>query len=200
MIITRISKLLSLVVTANLSFICTAHAQVQSSETEKATQKKEVQTESTEGENSKVESLSVTGSRNQKTEADDISKIEIPREEAEIVAPNGDIAQVPKLLPGTLARPAESEVSIRGSDSRDSLYYIDDIQVPSLFEPISGTAVVPNRAITSVSFFPGNFDSEYGDSTGGVIKLETRGEDIIEPYSDIRLKLPTYFSLLTKLA
>lgn len=148
-----------------------------------------------ETESSNVESLSVTGSKVQKTEADDISKIEIPREEAELIAPNGDVAQVPKLLPGTLARPAEAEVSVRGSDSRDSLYYIDDISVPRLFEPISGTSVVPNRAISSLSFYPGNFDSEWGNSTGGVIKLETRGADIIEPFSDVRIKLPTYFSL-----
>ena len=147
------------------------------------------------GDQNSVESISVKGSKVQKTEAEDISKIEIPREEAELVAPNGDVAQVPKLLPGTLARPAESEVSIRGSDSRDSLYYIDDISVPTLFEPISGTAVVPNRAIESLSFYPGNFDSEWGNSTGGVIKLDTRGEDIIEPFSDVRIKLPTYISL-----
>ncbi len=51
MIITRTSKLLSLVVTANLSFICTAHAQGQPTETEKAAEeKKEVQTQTAEGE------------------------------------------------------------------------------------------------------------------------------------------------------
>ena len=142
-----------------------------------------------------VEIMTVTGSRVQKTEVEDISKIEIPAEEAKLVAPNGDIAQIPKLLPGTLSRPAEPEVSIRGSDSRESLYYIDDIKVPFLFEPISGTSIVPNRAISSVAFYPGNFDSEWGNSTGGVIRLETRGEDIIESVTEIALKIPTYLTL-----
>ena len=144
---------------------------------------------------SQVETISVQGSRIQKTEVEDISKIEIPREEAELVAPNGDVAQVPKLLPGTVARANASEVSIRGSDARTSLYYIDDIRVPDLFEPISGTSVLPNRAVSNLEFYPGNFDGEWGNSTGGIIRLETRDEDIIQPYSDIRIKLPTYFSL-----
>ena len=43
----------------------------------------------------KIERMSVTGSRIQKTGADEVSKIEISREEAELVAPSGDVAQVP---------------------------------------------------------------------------------------------------------
>ena len=142
----------------------------------------------------KVERIDVTGSRIQKTEVDQASKIEISREEAELVAPSGDVAQVPKLFPGTLARPGESEVSIRGSDADDSRYFIDDLEVPNLFEPLSGTSVVPSKAINNLVFYPGNFAAEYGNSTGGVIKLETRGGDIFEPYSEFRLNVPIYLS------
>ena len=141
-----------------------------------------------------VERLSVTGTRVQKKEAEEASKIEISGEQAELVAPNGDVAQVPKLFPGTLARPQDSEVSVRGSNQNNTLYYIDDIQAPDLFEPISGTSVVPGKAISNLIFYPGNFDAEYGNSTGGVIKLETRDEDIIDPYSEFRLKAPTSVS------
>ncbi len=141
-----------------------------------------------------MERIQVTGSRIQKTNADEVSRIEISREEAELVAPNGDVAQVPKLFPGTLAKPQDSEVSIRGSSKDDALYYIDDLQAPDLFEPISGTSIVPTRAISSLTYYPGNFDAEYGNSTAGVIKLETRGGDIIKPYSEFRLNVPIYFS------
>ncbi|SMF83015.1 TonB-dependent receptor plug domain-containing protein [Pseudobacteriovorax antillogorgiicola] len=143
---------------------------------------------------SEVERMSVSGTRVQKTEAEEVSKIEIRAEEAELVAPSGDVAQVPKLFPGTVARPQDSEVSIRGSDKNDTLYFIDDLQAPNLFEPISGTSVIPSKAIDTLTFVPGNFDSEYGNSTAGVIKLETRGEAIVEPYSEFRLNTPIYVS------
>ncbi|MFW7381516.1 MAG: TonB-dependent receptor plug domain-containing protein [Oligoflexus sp.] len=147
-----------------------------------------------EEEKGDTEVIPVTGSRLQKTDADDLSKIEIPREEAELIAPSGDVAQVPKILPGTFARPQDSQVAIRGSDRRESIYLIDNLQAPNLFEPISGTSVIPSRAIANLQFIPGNFDSQYGDSTGGVIRLETRGADIFEPYSEFRLNLPIYIS------
>ena len=142
-----------------------------------------------------TERIKVTGSRIQKTEVDQASSITISREEAELIAPQGDVAQVPKLFPGTLTRPQESEVAIRGSDPEDSRYFIDDIEVPNIFEPISGTSVVPTRAISDLTFYPGNFAAEYGDSTGGVIKLETRGADIIQPYTEFRLNIPIFFSV-----
>jgi hypothetical protein len=141
-----------------------------------------------------VERIPVTGSRIQKTEAEEVSEIEISAEEAQLVAPSGDVAQVPKLFPGTLARPQDSEVAIRGSNARESLYYVDDLQAPILFEPISGTSVIPTKAIDKLSFYPGNFASEYGNSTGGVIKLHTRDATIIEPYSEFRFNMPIYLS------
>lgn len=141
-----------------------------------------------------IERMNVSGTRIQKTDTEDVSKIEISGEEAALVAPSGDVAQVPKVFPGTLARPQDSEVSIRGSDKNDALYLIDDLQVPNLFEPISGTSVIPSKAISSLSFFPGNFDAEYGNSTAGVIKLVTRDEDITQPYSEFRFNAPIYVS------
>lgn len=141
-----------------------------------------------------LEKIEVTGSRIQKKNADEVSKIEISTEEAELVAPGGDVAQVPKLFPGTLARPQDSEVSIRGSDRQEALYYVDDLQFPELFEPISGTSIVPTRAISTLSFYPGNFDAQYGNSTAGVIKLDTRGGDITTPYSEFRVNIPIYLS------
>ena len=147
-----------------------------------------------ESDNDQVERIPVTGTRLQKTEAEEATKIEISGEQAGLVAPGGDIAQVPKLFPGTLARPLESEVSIRGSENGDTLYYIDDLQAPNLFEPISGTSVVPNKAIDNLKYSAGNFDSEYGNASGGVIKLSTRDEDILDPYTELRLNVPIYTS------
>ena len=141
-----------------------------------------------------IEVLPVTGSRLNKTQSQDVTKIEIDRGEAELVAPSGDVAQVVKLFPGTIARPQDSEVSVRGSRSNDTLYLVDDLQAPNIFDPISGTSVIPSKAISSILFYPGNFSAEYGGITGGVVKLETRDEDIIEPYAEFRLNMPIYTS------
>lgn len=140
------------------------------------------------------ESITVKGKRIREIKAQEASQIDVLKEEAELVAPSGDVAQVPKLLPGAFTRPNESEVSVRGSDKEDSLYLIDDLEVPNLFEPITGTSVVPSKAIRSLSFTPGNFDAAYGDASGGVITLRTRTTEIREPYSEFRLNLPIYSS------
>jgi len=169
-------------------------AQQESNSEIKTNNQSSEKSDSSEKQPKNIEVISVTGSRIQKTNADEVSKIEISSEQAELVAPDGDVAQVPKLFPGTSYRPTDAEVSIRGSDTNNSLYYIDDIEAPVLFEPISGTSVIPSRAVESLSYYPGNFDVEYGNSNGGVIKLETRGEDIIEPYSEFRFNFPQYIS------
>lgn len=60
------------------------------------------------------------------------------------------------------------EMSIRGSRSDASYYYIDGIKV-------RGSSNLPKSAIEEVSVITGGLPASYGDITGGVISVTTRG-------------------------
>ena len=60
------------------------------------------------------------------------------------------------------------EMSIRGSRSDASYYYIDGIKV-------RGSSTLPKSAIEEVSVITGGLPANYGDITGGVISVTTRG-------------------------
>ncbi len=60
------------------------------------------------------------------------------------------------------------DMSIRGSRSDGSYYYIDGIKV-------RGSSNLPKSAIEEVSVITGGLPANYGDVTGGVISVTTRG-------------------------
>ncbi|MFZ1658354.1 MAG: carboxypeptidase regulatory-like domain-containing protein [Flavobacteriales bacterium] len=61
-------------------------------------------------------------------------------------------------------------VSIRGSRSDNTYYYIDGVKVPA------GAGVgLPKSAIEEVQVITGGVPANYGDVTGGVINITTRG-------------------------
>lgn len=60
------------------------------------------------------------------------------------------------------------DMSIRGSRSDASYYYIDGIKV-------RGSSNLPKSAIEEVSVITGGLPASYGDITGGVISVTTRG-------------------------
>lgn len=60
------------------------------------------------------------------------------------------------------------EMSIRGSRSDASYYYIDGIKV-------RGSSNLPKSAIEEVSVITGGLPANFGDITGGVISVTTRG-------------------------
>lgn len=60
-----------------------------------------------------------------------------------------------------------SGVIIRGSRPGDAVYYIDGIKMADM-----GT--VPGAAIGSVEAYTGGIPAKYGDTTGGVVVLETK--------------------------
>jgi hypothetical protein len=61
-----------------------------------------------------------------------------------------------------------SITSVRGSRSEDTYYYIDGIKV-------RGSTNLPKSAIQEVSVITGGQPAMYGDATGGVISITTRG-------------------------
>ena len=58
--------------------------------------------------------------------------------------------------------------SIRGSRSDATYYYIDGIKV-------RGSSALPKAAIEEVSVMTGGLPANYGDATGGIISITTRG-------------------------
>ncbi|MBI3136121.1 MAG: carboxypeptidase regulatory-like domain-containing protein [Bacteroidetes bacterium] len=60
-----------------------------------------------------------------------------------------------------------SQVIIRGSRPGDAVYYIDGVKMTDM-----GT--VPGAAIGSVEAYTGGVPAKYGDTTGGVVVLETK--------------------------
>lgn len=121
-----------------------------------------------------------------------ISKKVISAEEAARVAPGGDPGQVTKLLPGVTTKPGRSDVTIRGSKSSDSAYYLDDIKVPFVYHAIGSLSVLPANSIDDVEFSAGGFGPEYGDATGGVVVLRSKTEIPEKPKTRFTLNLPLY--------
>ena len=58
--------------------------------------------------------------------------------------------------------------SIRGARSEGTVYYIDGMKV-------RGSTALPKSAIDQVSVITGGLSAQYGDATGGVISITTRG-------------------------
>lgn len=59
-------------------------------------------------------------------------------------------------------------LSVRGSRSNATYYYIDGIKV-------RGSANLPKSALQEVSVITGGLPANYGDATGGIISVTTRG-------------------------
>ncbi|MDX2359880.1 MAG: carboxypeptidase-like regulatory domain-containing protein [Crocinitomicaceae bacterium] len=59
-------------------------------------------------------------------------------------------------------------ISVRGSRSEGTYFYIDGIKV-------RGSASLPKSAIEEVTVITGGLPANYGDATGGIISITTRG-------------------------
>lgn len=69
---------------------------------------------------------------------------------------------------GGVQESAGGGVSIRGARTENTYYYIDGIKV-------RGSSSVPKGAIEEVSVITGGIPANYGDATGGIIAITTRG-------------------------
>ncbi|MFZ5552325.1 MAG: carboxypeptidase-like regulatory domain-containing protein [Bacteroidota bacterium] len=87
-----------------------------------------------------------------------------------------DIAKMPgrsataiaSTVGGVYSQEGSGALSIRGSRSDASYYFIDGIKV-------RGSTGLPKSAIEEVSVITGGLPANYGDATGGVISITTRG-------------------------
>lgn len=82
--------------------------------------------------------------------------------------PVRDAAGVASTVGGVNAQEGSGEISIRGSRSDGTYYFIDGIKV-------RGSSNLPKSAIEEVSVITGGLPANYGDATGGIISVTTRG-------------------------
>jgi hypothetical protein len=82
--------------------------------------------------------------------------------------PVRNAAQVAQTVGGVSTNEGTGEMSVRGSRSDDSYYYIDGIKV-------RGSSNLPKSAMEEVSVITGGQPANYGDATGGIISITTRG-------------------------
>ncbi len=81
--------------------------------------------------------------------------------------PNKSAAAVATTVGGVYSRDGEVG-SIRGQRAGNTVYYIDGIRV-------TGSTALPESAIDQVSVVLGGIPAQYGDITGGIINVTTKG-------------------------
>ena len=87
----------------------------------------------------------------------------------EIVAlPTRSVASVAATAAGIYQRDEGDAVNMRGSRSNATTYYIDGIKVV-------GASGIPTSAIEQITVVTGGLPAKYGDATGGIISITTKG-------------------------
>jgi len=82
--------------------------------------------------------------------------------------PSRDVNSVAATAAGVYQRDEGDALNIRGSRSDGTDYYVDGVKV-------RGSAQVPQSAIEQVTVITGGVPAQYGDATGGIISITTRG-------------------------
>lgn len=82
--------------------------------------------------------------------------------------PARDAGAVAATVGGVSQNESSGAISVRGSRSEGTYYYIDGIKV-------RGSANLPKSAIEEVAVITGGVPANYGDITGGIIAITTRG-------------------------
>ncbi|MDX9750494.1 MAG: carboxypeptidase regulatory-like domain-containing protein, partial [Flavobacteriales bacterium] len=84
--------------------------------------------------------------------------------------PGRSAASIATTVAGTSDAGTDGGISIRGARTENTYYYIDGVKVPAG----AGTGL-PKSAIEEVQVITGGVPANYGDVTGGLINITTRG-------------------------
>lgn len=79
---------------------------------------------------------------------------------------------VARSVGGVNSNEGSGAISVRGSRSDGTYYYIDGIKV-------RGSANIPKSALEEVAVITGGVPANYGDVTGGIISITTRGPSAV---------------------
>jgi len=89
------------------------------------------------------------------------------RDEIE-AAPTRDVRSVASQAAGVFQKDEGDAVNVRGSRSEGTDYYVDGIR-------IRGSTNLPQSGVEQVTTIVGGTPAQYGDATGGIISITTRG-------------------------
>ncbi len=93
----------------------------------------------------------------------------------EIPGTYGDALKAVQNFPGVARAPfGAGQLTIRGAAPADSGVYLGYHEIPTLFHFGGLTSVFNSDILAQIDFIPGNFDSRYGDATGGIINVQPR--------------------------
>ena len=95
------------------------------------------------------------------------SQTTITQEEIQ-VAPTRDVKSVAATTAGVFQKDEGDDVNIRGSRTDATDYYVDGIKV-------RGSTALPQSGIEQITVVTGGVPAQYGDATGGIINITTRG-------------------------
>lgn len=89
----------------------------------------------------------------------------------------GDPVRVVTSLPGAARPPfGSSQLIIRGGNDDDTTVLIDGVEVPIVYHVGGYRSVIHPSMVAQVDFLPGIFPSRYGDTTSGVVDIQTRAD------------------------
>lgn len=91
----------------------------------------------------------------------------ITQEEIKAI-PTRDVRSVAATAAGVFQRDEGDDLNVRGSRDDATDYYIDGVKV-------RGSSQLPQSAIEQVTVITGGVPAQYGDATGGIISITTRG-------------------------
>ncbi len=88
----------------------------------------------------------------------------------------GDAVKVVQAMPG-VARPlfGSGSIVVRGASIWDSQFYLDGMLLPHLYHFGGLKSVYNADALESVDFYPGGFNTRYGNGIAGAIEITGRG-------------------------
>jgi TonB family protein len=97
------------------------------------------------------------------------------RELLRIPGSNGDALRALQNLPG-IARPPglAGLLIVRGSAPQDTQIFVDGTEIPLVYHFGGLSSVIPTEMLEKIDFYPGNFGTQYGRATGGIIDVGVR--------------------------
>jgi hypothetical protein len=99
-----------------------------------------------------------------------------PEELRRQIAGFEDVMRGVQALPGvSAASDLHGEMFVRGSDARANAIYLDGIEIFFPFHILGFNSIFSPGAIAGAEFWSGGAPAEFGDATGGVLALTSRG-------------------------
>ena len=111
-----------------------------------------------------------------KAEEKEVSRRQITLTEVKKVPGlGGDAVKVVQAMPG-VARPlfGSGSIVVRGAPTWDSQFYLDGVLLPRLYHFGGLKSVYNSDALEAVDFYPGGFNTRYGNGIAGVIEITGR--------------------------